>query len=995
MDQIGLEARSKNRLKQIERVKNKARQLFEKQFPNPSHIPTQDNFHDKWMLYLSDITETFGAHKDYRRAFNWAVKQVLSYQEQYNWKVTPPSYIVTNKPPKQLRTLEWMQRAWRVHNFYQHWYQQLLSKPVDDQAQSFCNVVLSFIFHSGHCTPCVVKAFIEYISGKSLALKQWDETPFVSLLTKGGSFNTNIKVDEQPLTQFQCYLHPVTLGLLRTWRRWKDENWCSPNDESSLMKILTGNNLSLTFDQLCCSGVYVCEQHQGVSINQALVEYQVGSTKSYSLPTCDLARILHPEVAIAKYFAPQSTKHASNKSTSHKIERNFDTSIDTYQELKVSLYPKNGAKELSKKKLLVDLNALVERIKSSPEQVNERLIVDWYRHKLSTTCGIPTIKRYHANLTRKWIYLCNQNQLDKLESDDLESIYQNAIETQPTIKSQKYFTARLKDLHGFAVEHYNFAQISEQYLHSDPTQTHTRSGFIDEALFLALINTIEASNDFDDADKLCLQSISIIAYRCGLRISEIRKLRMKDIEQSNIGWLSIRSSYLGENKTASSLRKVPLHPLLLEHEEDIINKYFHLKFEQQTSKTKPFFSLGHANLPFSTFEVSHLIGCLLKALSLNNHLVFHHLRHACLSKLQLLLELPDNHPIPNQLIPYDEQQRQKIKATVFGRSLMTGYDAIAAFAGHESPAMTFRHYFHFSDWIVAHKLSLADYSTITKKEAHHLGLLPKNTVSDTNNNQILKESSAYLIRKLRVKYLETQVEEGKVPALSLMMSDHEVISIPICYQALTTYNKGFQVGDICAKYRLKQRTVDKWIKNAMEIKSYATESKGTEYRRHFTSARIDKLLPAQLKTEAEQLRLNQYASKLNEALKDDSKRHAIQDAIKYALQHTSPSRSGIYFNSPDRLEQFVEACHSFIPKTHWRAATQFVEKSIQLEEWRLATKGISSYSERKPSGRSKKSRGAIRLELIHPHTQQGKKLKVKRSSSTLMYLFHMMGIMML
>lgn len=77
-------------------------------------------------------------------------------------------------------------------------------------------------------------------------------------------------------------------------------------------------------------------------------------------------------------------------------------------------------------------------------------------------------------------------------------------ETQPTIKSQKYFTARLKDLHGFAVEHYNFAQISEQYPHSDPTQTHTRAGFIDEALFLALLNTIEASNDFDDADKLCL-----------------------------------------------------------------------------------------------------------------------------------------------------------------------------------------------------------------------------------------------------------------------------------------------------------------------------------------------------------------------------------------------------------------------------------------------------------------------------------------------------------
>jgi hypothetical protein len=35
---------------------------------------------------------------------------------------------------------------------------------------------------------------------------------------------------------------------------------------------------------------------------------------------------------------------------------------------------------------------------------------------------------------------------------------------------------------------------------------------------------------------------------------------------------------------------------------------------------------------------------------------------------------------------------------------MNGYDVIASLAGHESPRMTFEHYFHFSDWIVAPKL---------------------------------------------------------------------------------------------------------------------------------------------------------------------------------------------------------------------------------------------------------------------------------------------------
>ncbi|WP_406734573.1 hypothetical protein RJD39_16430 [Vibrio scophthalmi] len=112
MGKIGAQARKDNRAQHIEKVKNKARQLFEKSFPNPYIVPTTTAFSAKWQLYLDDIGRAFGRLGDYRLAFNQGVKTVRDYNGQYHWDVHPPSHLVTNKPQPQLRTLTWLKRAW-------------------------------------------------------------------------------------------------------------------------------------------------------------------------------------------------------------------------------------------------------------------------------------------------------------------------------------------------------------------------------------------------------------------------------------------------------------------------------------------------------------------------------------------------------------------------------------------------------------------------------------------------------------------------------------------------------------------------------------------------------------------------------------------------------------------------------------------------------------------------------------------------------------------
>ncbi|GMQ48483.1 tyrosine-type recombinase/integrase [Vibrio sp. 10N] len=988
MTEIGVEARRKNRLNQIERVNQKAQQVFEKYFPNPVIVPKPERFYKDWAKFIDDITHIFGRIGDYRRAFNIGVKNVLSYQKLYNWKVSPPSYIVTKKSPKPLRTLDWMQSAWKGYEFYQHWYfGELLKSPAPSKEQAFRNLILSLIYHSGQANPDVVDAFQRLIASSNVTVHHWNQSPFISVTIDSERFNTNVDVARKKVTQFHCYLHPITLGLLRLWKRWQRHNWQAPRDRGELGTILTRNQCDLTFSQLCKSSVYVAENQSDLAISQALIEYQVSKTKSYGLPPSNLARLIHPMVYPLTDIDVTPASASSDSELSAKNAKPISQHLELFDKLKACLRPKGTLKPVSKATLKQSLETLIAEI-SSEEAINQRLLIQWYRHKLDS-CSVGTLKAYHSSLTRKWLYLSERYQLNSLNSEELEQIYKQTIDSHTTDKSKKYFAGRLKDLHAFAVEANVLTPISSDYLHTDPTQAHTRAAFVDEALFTGLLNGISSTEGLNEADKLCLQSMCILSYRCGLRLNELVKLRIKDIEPSRIGWLSVRDNHLGQNKTAASLRKVPLYPMLLEHETKIINDYYHIKQEQQLGQKHPFFSLGaDAKLPVDSFRVSMLVGELLKSLSQLNYFVFHHLRHSSLSRLQLILEVDDLRSLPQQLSPYDRSQLQKIKDIVFGRSAMNGYDAIAAMAGHESPRMTFEHYFHFSDWIVAQKLREIDFS-LPQGAMSQVGLLPQRVPLE---KRLKRYVLPYLMKKLAIQELSTNIHNGIVPKLHIE-EDKELRSIPVCQSALERYQQGFSREDICARLRISETTLDKWISNAKHIKAFSTESAGQQYSRHFSNARSTKLLPSALKTSIEIKTQNQYIKDLKEH--HQLHHEAIVDAIKYALNHASVSRSGIHFNSPIELSKFLETTHLFIPKSHWRAATQYLDSSIKKPEWLDALKGIKTYKERKPSGRSKKAQGAVRLELAHPSSRMNNKSKTKRSSPLLLHLFHMMGIMMM
>ena len=118
--------------------------------------------------------------------------------------------------------------------------------------------------------------------------------------------------------------------------------------------------------------------------------------------------------------------------------------------------------------------------------------------------------------------------------------------------------------------------------------------------------------------------------------------------------------------------------------------------------------------------------------------------------------------------------------------------------------------------------------------------------------------------------------------------------------------------------------------------------------------------------------------------------------MTYVLNNRYIAHSGITFNSPDKLNWFINSLKPVIPVSHWRAVTYRVENSINAEHWKIELQGIEQIIGEvgTPSGR--KAKGTVRLEFISPDEKaliNGNNL-TKYSSHVFLYLMHMLGIMM-
>ena len=1012
---IGEEIRGENRYKHIQAVSKKSTALFDSIFTQVMP-PSEDEFLTMWDKFSQGLSDTFGKQKDYRLAFNRGLNTIKHYQEQHGWIYSAPSYLITNKPPIQFRSPKWLKGAWSLYDSFHEWKQANLKNTSQEPQYRYQCLLLSLLMDSGHCNIDVIKSFNRLLSSREdLSLQGFSDYTFVTLEIESDHLNTNDTLNGKRLTTYQCYLSSKTLGQLKLWQKIDKKNWLYPNDASSLLAIINNNfqfnkHFPSSLKQLCSCAAFWYELHSKPNISEALIEYRVGRTHSYSLPTSNLKRLIVPiiyPVESSSFYSFSNDVHIKHtRPPSTRVGQKSILQNQYITQLKIACAPTERGNKVSQEKTRSKLEALLGKYQFSDWQ---QVFIEWLIHK-TYGCSAKTVHQYMLNQVKYWILMNSESSLSNITTTiDLEEAYQEQANRHMTSKSEKYYMGRLKELHAFALPLLNLPVISDEFFYTNSCKSHTRAGIVDEALFKALLVHITTLTDINASDKLLVQTVCIISYRCGLRMAELYKLKIDNIENSVTGWIDIRSNNLGNNKTASSLRKIPLFPLLTDEENNLVSQYLVNKKRDNVAKTAPLLTMGiDLHTPFDMFNVSNYVGKVLRALSGEQHYVFYHLRHSCLSRLQLMLE----HDAPKSLLPgffpYSDEQNKKIKNILFKSTYSYGYWEIAAFSGHESPSMTFKHYLHLSDLLSAPN-STEKKTVISLSEAQVSGLCSRREfqrILKENKEVLIEDCITPLNNSLHRVDLSKSVLSIDPEITRLDIPTKEDISITNCYQVLEAISSGEDINKLTYRFHISQETIEKWLSNSLITKSITIDSNrdnvnkalnntGEIYAisRLFSKNRTHALVLGNLKTQEEK----KYADKFITALRENYKSNKVNiiEMMNYSLTHCSSNKSGIRFNSPSTLKKFLDTFSFAIPKSHWRAVKFNIRNSNIKEEWSAILTGISTIEEKQGTRTGRGGNGAIRLELISPSEKlytKGRKLK-KYSSHLFIYIMFMTFIL--
>lgn len=1037
--EIGVKARKQNRNDEIRRVLARASKIVDNFLPVERPLQ-QIEFLAQWEKMEEKLRETFGEARDFKLAFNRAVNTVENYRKKHNWQVSAPAYLFTAKPEKQTKNINWIRTAWAFDQEYRGWYENFITQPPVERTieQHFQALMLSFICHSSHCSYPLIVAFSKQLTWP-LIIVNTGGLPLITLNYEASGFNTNVyDKTGNSSTQSQCYLSPFTLGLIKQWQSLDKQNWKPSTSHLALYNQLTlGMNRNLecfpaSLKKLSKVATYIVERTEGVNINQALSEYISGHTKSYSLPLDNLARIDTTLVAIGRFEPNANTENMSDlpANISTAIHNYPSTNSDLFHRLKVALKktdPKQKRSEKTLKKALLSIAKL-------PLPIAQQALLQWFIHKLNTTCKPKTIANYHSLLTRRWLFAFEGENIEGISHSQISEIYREMIEKAPTTKIKQNLTKRISDLHAFCVSQFEFPALLEPINSNAEQSNHTRAGFVDETLFNATLEEIDNLNNLSDDNKDTLKCIAILSFRCNLRIGEIRKLTLNLIEKSELGWMQIRSNKIGNNKKPASLRKVPLYPLLTESENELVRDCITRKRILSMADNNLAFTLSSdIYTPFDELYVSSTISSILRHLSQLDFLVFHHLRHSCISRIQLIVEIDDAYTLLPNAVPYTKEQSQMITQLICGQSLRNKYYGIASFDGHATPVTCFSNYFHFSDWIVAYKLSKTTHN-ITPQENHAFGLTSRrhfSSLQKTHSNLVRIE---HCYDGLNAKLKITKLVPKLLEPTEFKVKKHEEaqkkrISIMLCYDILKKIEQGYVAELLAIEFNININTINFWLKNAETIHSLITTRSSPRPRQ---SSRVS-LLKGKPSSSRELAFFDQTIKKLKIKVTHHKKQSPnvfgtehLPNMLKYAIKNQCVNQSGINFNWPEDLEYFLKTFEDIVPKKNWRVITYTIEQSSIRNEWEVAYKNIKTRKGKRAKKTGATGRGHVRLELIHPdeasiktiqkenQTRKIKKIEQlktigylpkkevkpnrairKYSSNSLSFLIHMMGIMML
>ena len=936
---IGEKRRAVTRQMETLIIHEKALAAFEKYLPKMFHeTPNCEKYDELWVIFVDGLRNNCKSEPTYRKGLIFILKCIQKGNERGLWQLDLPTIPLEISREKLPYDDYWFRKSQECTKFYYRWISTIEQEGRSKHSAEtlLADLLFSAVFHSGIHTAKKLHFFAQLISNREVLFSDeqqiWFETTYSDRATN--------YIDDQGNrhTQTRFYLAFPTMGLIYRWYRNRDHSFTIPKEldafEYWLDRHLNAISATrMTVKQLCCYSQLCVQLHPGVNYPQVLSHIASGKLISVGVSHEHWHEIHQP------YFPSNVTgdEFKRTQSSEEKTGRKKGKyQIDRYSlfltKLRVAIQEKLSAtRKNTRNGAIKALSALKAELTLTD---TENILLGWLLHCINVNKNQPsTLRTYLSRGGMQWLNCCYGENIYNWTGDDYIAKYRDILdidqfsskhvtdEIEPEAKGSKqtnslqYLSERLESLHKYAVRYHGLEPLSENLLEHTKEQKHIRAGYISEPLFRYMRHFLKSRASLTDREKRRLECLTIIAFRTGLRIGELLKLRISDIEPGDEMWLYVRNTQLDDSKSNNASRKIPLTVLLTDEEFTIVRDYY---FFRSHLRTKSFAALMFPSeagelIPLSEGDVRSPIQAALNACSKQQWTV-HHFRHTAISRLQLLLhrdvlELHSGSKALGQhLMPWDETRCELIYKTIMSGHPRGDYWALAQFAGHLTPETTLHSYLHFSDWASAACIRQAQFDWGIQAKHYFSGLSLRELERLGWNSGALSFARCFHeIQSHLMTYIK-RIDCIELPLPPLIKSKPPKLDLFAIVKILTAISGKEDISQIKNYYQIQDHVIDQWL---IKIEALLLLKTTKDHHRLTYEERMNALLPGEMRSHAEQKELVEITEKARKLYRTNRKE--LENWIQYQLTHCNSRNHRLPFRDPNQMKTFIATTVKLIP----------------------------------------------------------------------------------
>lgn len=972
----------KRRQQQTERI---ALTALEKYLPRLFHSPPHMGlFEQGWTHFLEGLGLACESETRYRDALNLIVKLLHLGNSRQCWSLPLPTLALEVRRTPQRQTETWFANSGAALQAHQQWMLQVDDTgATGDSSRLLADILHSAAMHSGLNRATLLYQLAHAINRRE---RLWHNGQLVwlALTTDDPQLPTNASGDKGQHHEWRFIPALPTLGLLYRW--YRGHHRCTLPDNLPAFDLWFRPLLHAPLGSLTAlarHGSIVAECLPGVAWPQILVNVANGTLPSVSLPHAHWIALHQVELPSLASLAQVPLTGASVFDTaapSPTARRHTKMHSPFLQQLREAITERSSATtKMTKQACQQALQAIASTALCLPEQI----LLGWFCHGLIRRRNKPsTLRTYLSRGGVQWLSRCHGHDIAQWTGETWLAHYQALLEEyrnpaidntplddQPIAASHpSYVAERLMHLHHYAVQHHGIDPLPESLLDGVRQRPHVRAGFLSEPLFNTLLQTLATHPGINGALRESLVLITLIAGRAGLRLSELIKLRVQDIDDHPDLWLRIRNTPLDDGKSDSARRNIPLGGLLSANEAARLQQYVEQMHRRhgKIPHALLFPSEAGVKIPLNPQAITAPVIQLLRACS-QQPWVFHHLRHSALCRLQLALhhdEL-DLHDAPDELwrnlLPWDRDHCRSIIQNVTGNHAARLYWALAQFAGHQGPDTTLKSYLHLCDWVSARCLHQAQYDWSLAQRRYFTGLSEQQLRATGLDQGPLSYDRCWpqIQQKLHRHLYPQAIRLGEIaplPAPAKRKADFFAI-----LEVLRRIEQSENVKGMLDSYDIPIPLLNEWIAKAKALGRLQTRRKRS---RLLSEKRQRALLPGAPRSHGEQQELPSLVKKARLLFR----RHRAELTwwLRYLLTHTTTSRHGVSFRDPAALSAFISTTVKLLPATRL-TLTLYGKKADKANWTKGLAKGLDIEHHFPPSGSRQQSRATLRIR--HPDEQ--------------------------